>query len=389
MRKIYLDYAATTPVKKEVLDEMIPYFTEKFGNPSSLYEIGADSKEAINKARGQVARLIGADEKEVIFTSCGSESDNWALISTAKAKKSKGNHIITTAIEHHAVLHTCKYLEKQGFEVTYLGVDSDGRINLSELEAAITDKTILISIMFINNEMGAVQPIKEAAAIAKKHGIWFHTDAVQALGNIEIDVKDLGIDMMSLSAHKIYGPKGIGALYIRKGITLPGLIHGGAQEFKKRAGTESVPNIVGFGKAAELAHEGLSEHIARLSELRDYFIKEVTTKIPDVDVNGGMKYRHPGNVNLTFNYIEGESLLILLDMKGICISTGSACSSASLVPSHVLSALNIPVEKIHGSLRFSLGDFTTKEELDYTVENLIEIVKKLRMISSVSSEKGW
>ncbi|WP_206459195.1 cysteine desulfurase NifS [Anaerovorax sp. IOR16] len=389
MQKVYLDYSATTPVKKEVLDEMIPYFTEKFGNPSSLYEIGADSKEAITKARGQVAGLIGAGEKEIIFTSCGSESDNWALIGTAEAKKDKGNHIITTAIEHHAVLHTCKYLEKHGFEVTYLGVDEDGRINLSELEAAITDKTILISIMFINNEMGAIQPIKEAAAIAKKHGIWFHTDAVQALGNVEIDVKELGVDMMSMSAHKIYGPKGIGAMYLRKGVVLPGFIHGGAQEFKKRAGTESVPNIVGFGKAAELAKENLSEHIARLSELRDYFIKEVTTKIPDVDVNGGMKYRHPGNVNLTFNFIEGESLLILLDMKGICISTGSACSSASLVPSHVLSALGVPVEKIHGSLRFSIGDFTTKEDLDYTVENLIEIVAKLRTISSVSSEKGW
>ncbi|MEA4988179.1 MAG: cysteine desulfurase NifS [Anaerovorax sp.] len=389
MQKVYLDYSATTPVKKEVLDEMIPYFTEKFGNPSSLYEIGADSKEAITKARGQVADLIGAGEKEIIFTSCGSESDNWALIGTAEAKKDKGNHIITTAIEHHAILHTCKYLEKHGFEVTYLGVDKDGRINLSELEAAITDKTILISIMFVNNEMGAIQPIKEAAAIAKKHGIWFHTDAVQALGNVEIDVKELGVDMMSMSAHKIYGPKGIGAMYLRKGVVLPGFIHGGAQEFKKRAGTESVPNIVGFGKAAELAKENLSEHIARLSELRDYFIKEVTTKISDVDVNGGMKYRHPGNVNLTFNFIEGESLLILLDMKGICISTGSACSSASLVPSHVLSALGVPVEKIHGSLRFSIGDFTTKEDLDYTVENLIEIVAKLRTISSVSSEKGW
>lgn len=389
MRKVYLDYAATTPVKKEVLDEMIPYFTEKFGNPSSLYEIGAETKEAITKARGQVAGLIGAEEKEIIFTSCGSESDNWALIGAAEAKKAKGNHIITTAIEHHAILHTCQYLEKHGFEVTYLGVDKDGRIKLSELESAITDKTILISIMFVNNEMGSIQPIKEAAAIAKKHGVWFHTDAVQALGNIEIDVKELGIDMMSMSAHKIYGPKGIGAMYLRKGVALPSFLHGGAQEFKKRAGTESVPNIVGFGKAAELANKNLSEHIDRLTQLRDYFIKEVTAKIPDVDVNGGMEHRHPGNVNLTFNYIEGESLLILMDMKGICVSTGSACSSASLVPSHVLSALNIPVEKIHGSLRFSIGDFTTKEEIDYTVESLIEIVAKLRDISSVSSEKGW
>lgn len=389
MRKVYLDYSATTPVKKEVLDEMIPYFTEKFGNPSSLYEIGAETKEAITKARGQVADLIGAEEKEVIFTSCGSESDNWALLGAAEAKKAKGNHIITTAIEHHAILHTCTYLEKHGCEVTYLGVDKDGRIKLSELEDAITDKTILISIMYANNEMGAIQPIKEAATIAKKHGIWFHTDAVQALGNVEIDVNELGIDMMSMSAHKIYGPKGIGAMYLRKGVVLPSYLRGGAQEFKKRAGTENVPNIVGFGKAAQIAKETLPEHISRLTQLRDYFIKEVSSKISDVDINGGMEHRHPGNANITFNYIEGEALLLLLDMKGIYISTGSACSSASLVPSHVLSRLGVPVEKIHGSLRFSIGDFTTKEEIDYTINELIDIVAKLRAISSVSREKGW
>ena len=389
MRKVYLDYSATTPVKQEVLNEMIPYFTEKFGNPSSLYEIGAEAKEAITKARGQVADLIGAKPQEVIFTSCGSESDNWALISTAHWKQAKGNHIITTKIEHHAILHTCKALEKEGFEVTYLGVGPDGRIDLNELEAAITDKTILISIMMVNNEMGAIQPIKEAAAIAKEHGILFHTDAVQAAGNVPIDVSDLGVDMLSLSSHKIYGPKGIGAMYIRKGVALPAFLHGGAQEMRKRAGTENVPYIVGFGKAAELAGEILDEHIEKLTELRDYFIAQVLEKIPYVDINGGMEHRHPGNANLAFNFIEGESLLLMLDMCGISVSTGSACSSKSLEPSHVLSALGIPVEKIHGSLRFTVGDFTTKEDLDYTVECLVKIVERLRMMSPISAEKGW
>ena len=389
MRKVYLDYSATTPVKQEVLNEMIPYFTEKFGNPSSLYEIGAEAKEAITKARGQVADLIGAKPQEVIFTSCGSESDNWALISTAHWKRAKGNHIITTKIEHHAILHTCKALEKEGFEVTYLGVGPDGRIDLNELEAAITDKTILISIMMVNNEMGAIQPIKEAAAIAKEHGILFHTDAVQAAGNVPIDVSDLGVDMLSLSSHKIYGPKGIGAMYIRKGVALPAFLHGGAQEMRKRAGTENVPYIVGFGKAAELAGEILDEHIEKLTELRDYFIAQVLEKIPYVDINGGMEHRHPGNANLAFNFIEGESLLLMLDYHGISVSTGSACSSKSLEPSHVLSALGMPVEKIHGSLRFTVGDFTTKEDLDYTVECLAKIVERLRMMSPISAEKGW
>ncbi|MBQ2868178.1 MAG: cysteine desulfurase NifS [Firmicutes bacterium] len=389
MRKVYLDYSATTPVKQEVLNEMIPYFTEKFGNPSSLYEIGAEAKEAITKARGQVAQLIGAKPQEVVFTSCGSESDNWALISTAHWKQAKGNHIITTKIEHHAILHTCKALEKEGFEVTYLGVGPDGRIDLKELEDAITDQTILISIMMVNNEMGAIQPIKEAAAIAKAHGILFHSDAVQAAGNVPIDVVDLGVDMLSLSSHKIYGPKGIGAMYIRKGVALPPFIHGGAQEMKKRAGTENVPYIVGFGKAAELAGEILEDHIAKLTELRDYFIAQVLEKIPYVDINGGMEHRHPGNANLAFNFIEGESLLLMLDYYGISVSTGSACSSKSLEPSHVLSALGMPVEKIHGSLRFTVGDFTTKEDLDYTIDCLVKIVERLRMMSPISAEKGW
>ncbi len=389
MRKVYLDYSATTPVKQEVLDEMIPYFTEKFGNPSSLYEIGAEAKETIMKAREQVAQLIGAKPQEVVFTSCGSESDNWALTSAAHWKRAQGNHIITTKIEHHAVLHTCQALEKEGFSVTYLNVKPDGRIDLQELADAITEKTILISIMMVNNEMGAIQPVKEAAAIAKKHGVLFHTDAVQAAGNVPIDVEELGVDMLSLSAHKIYGPKGIGAMYIRRGVALPPLIHGGAQEMKKRAGTENVPYIAGFGKAAEIARRQLAEHAERLTELRDYFISQVQKNIPYVDVNGGMEHRHPGNANLAFNFIEGESLLLMLDYYGISVSTGSACSSKSLEPSHVLAALGVPVEKIHGSLRFTIGDFTTKEDLDYTVECLVKIVEKLRALSPISAEKGW
>lgn len=387
MRQVYLDYSATTPVKKEVLDEMLPYFTEKFGNPSSLYAIGLSAKSDLNQARAKVASLIGADDREIYFTSGGTEADNWAVIGTARAKKAKGNHIITSSIEHHAMLHTCEFLEKEGFEVTYLGVDSKGRISLEELEHAITDKTILISIMFANNEIGTIQPIKEIGEIAKKHGIWFHTDAVQALGNVPINVKELGIDMMSMSAHKIYGPKGTGALYIRKGVAIPSFINGGAQENKRRAGTENMPGIVGFGKAAELAEANLGEHIKRISTLRDYFAEQVTSKIPEVEINGSMEYRLPGNINFIFNYIEGESLLLLMDAKGIAASTGSACSSASLAPSHVLKALKLPYEKIHSSIRFSIGDFTTKEDIDYVVEELIKIVEKLRAISPIYKAK--
>ncbi|MBN7772540.1 cysteine desulfurase NifS [Clostridium aminobutyricum] len=389
MRQVYLDYSATTPVKEEVMREMIPYFTQMYGNPSSLYTIGAASREAIDKARVQVAELINAQEKEIFFTSGGTEADNWAVLGIADSLKNKGNHIITTKIEHHAMLHSCEYLEKHGYEVTYLGVDSDGRVNPEDLKKAITDKTILISIMFVNNEIGTVQPIKELAAIAKEHGIIFHTDAVQAIGNVPIDVKELGIDLMSMSAHKIYGPKGIGALYIKKSVRLSNYMHGGAQESKKRAGTENLPGIVGFGKAAEFARVNLDEHIKKVSELRDYFINQVMEKIEHVTLNGSKEHRHPGNANLTFEYIEGEAMLLYLDMKGISVSTGSACSSASLVPSHVLSALGIPVEKIHGSLRFTIGEPTTKEDIDYVVENLVEVVNKLRSISSVSSVKGW
>ena len=389
MRQVYLDYSATTPVKKEVLDAMLPYFSEFYGNPSSLYAIAGEPKEALAKARKQVADLIGAGEKEITFTSCGTEADNWAVMGAADALKNKGNHIITTKIEHHAMLHSCEFLEKHGDEVTYLDVDSEGLVDPAALEAAITDKTILISIMFVNNEVGTVEPIKELAAIAKKHNILFHTDAVQALGNMEIDVKELGVDMMSMSAHKIYGPKGIGALYIRKGVRISNYMHGGAQENKKRAGTENTAGIVGFGKAAELARIHLQEHIQHTSSLRDYLIQQVQEQIDHVYVNGSREHRHPGNANLTFEFIEGEAMLLYLDMNGIAVSTGSACSSASLTPSHVLSAMGVPVERIHGTLRLTVGDMTTKEDIDYVVSTLKNVVNKLREISSVSSKKGW
>ncbi len=389
MRQVYLDYSATTPVKDEVLQEMLPYFTQNFGNPSSLYTKGLESKEAVDKAREQVANLIGATPKEIYFTGCGSESDNWAVFGVAEALKDKGNHIITTKIEHHAMLHSCEHLEKKGYKVTYLDVEADGTVTPEALEAAITDETILISVMMVNNEIGTIEPIKELAAVAKKHNILFHTDAVQALANMPIDVKDMGIDLMSMSAHKIYGPKGIGALYMRKGLRLPNFIHGGAQEMGRRAGTENLPSIVGFGKAAELAQENLEQHIAHCKNLRDYLVERITSEIPDTFVNGTMERRHPGNANITFKYIEGESILLLLDYKGVSVSTGSACSSKSLKPSHVLDALGVPVEMIHGTVRFTVGDFTTREDIDYVVETLKEIVEKLRLLSPVNSEKGW
>ena len=389
MRNVYLDYSATTPVKEEVLKEMIPYFTEKFGNPSSLYDKGLESKDAVTHAREQVADLINAKLSEVYFTAGGTESDNWALFGTAEKLKSKGNHIITTKIEHHAILHSCAYLEKEGYEVTYLDIDKDGRISLKQLEEAITDKTILISIMLVNNEIGTVQPIKEAAAIAKKHGVLFHTDAVQGLGNVDIDVKDMGVDMMSMSSHKIYGPKGSGALYIRKGVMIDNYLHGGAQENRRRAGTENLTGIVGFGKAAELAKANFKGHVEHCSSLRNYLKDRIISEIPDTYVNGTMENRHPGNLNITFKYIEGESILLLLNQFGISVSTGSACSSTSLEPSHVLTALGVPVEMIHGTVRFTVGDFTTKEDIDYVVDNLKKIVARLREISSVNSKKGW
>jgi len=388
-RQVYLDYSATTPVKDEVLQEMIPYFTQKFGNPSSLYTVGQESKNAVSLARERLANLIGAQPREVFFTSSGTEADNWALIETAHARSSKGRHVITTKIEHHAILHTGEVLEKEGFEVTWLDVGKDGLVSPDVLRAAIRPDTILVSIMFANNEIGTIQPIAELAKIAHENEIIFHSDAVQALGNVMIDVTELDIDLMSLSAHKIYGPKGIGALYIKHGINLPAHIYGGAQEMKKRAGTENLTGIVGFGKAAELAKINLSDHVIQVTELRNYFIEQVTERIEDVFVNGSMEHRLPGNANITFKYIEGEALLLLLDMAGVAVSTGSACSSTSLAPSHVLESIGVPVEMIHGSIRFTIGDFTTKEDIDYVLEALSESVLKLRKISSVSRDSGW
>lgn len=388
MRQVYLDNSATTPIKGDVLKEMLPFLTEHFGNASSLYTPGLVARRALDEAREKVAALINAKANEVYFTGCGSESDNWVLKGVASSLKNKGNHIITTVTEHPAMLRTCEYLEKNGYEVTYLGIDDQGRLNPAELEAAIKDTTILVSIMMVNNEIGTIHPIKELAAIAKKHGVLFHTDAVQALGNVPIDVKDLGVDFLSMSAHKIYGPKGVGGLYIRRGAKLGTLIFGGGQESGKRAGTENVAGIVGFGKAAELALNSLDEHIKHSTEIRNYLAEKLTAEIPDVIINGSMDNRHPGNLNVTFKYIEGESILIQLDACGICISTGSACSSKSLKPSHVLSALGVPVELIHGTVRFSVGDFTTKEDIDYTIECTKKVVAWLRDLSPLSPKKG-
>lgn len=386
-RKIYMDYSATTPVKKEVLDEMLPYFTEHFGNASSHYSFGEEAKAGLEKAREQVASLINAEASEIYFTAGGSESDNWAIEGATLKLKEKGNHIITSKIEHHAVLHTCEYLEKRhGFEVTYLDVDEDGKISLDELEKAIKDTTVLITIMFANNEIGTVEPIKEIAEIAKKHKVLFHTDAVQALANINIDVKDLGIDMMSMSSHKIYGPKGIGALYIRKGVVIDNLIHGGAQERKKRAGTENIPAIVGFGKACELAEKNFDNHVKHLTTLRDKLINGIEEAIPYMRVNGHRTDRLPGNANFAFKYIEGEGMLLLLDHVGIAGSSGSACTSGSLDPSHVLLAIGLPHEIAHGSLRLTVGDFTTEEDIDYIIEQLPMIVERLRSMSPLYDE---
>lgn len=378
---IYMDNAATTPVKKEVLEEMLPYFTEKYGNPSSVYSLGSMSKRAIEDAREKVAKVLGANSREIFFTGGGSESDNWALKGVAFANFEKGNHIITSKIEHHAILHTCEYLEKKGFEVTYLDVDEYGMIDIEQLKNAITDKTILISIMFANNEIGTIQPIKEIGEIARERKIYFHTDAVQAVGNIKIDVNELNIDLLSLSAHKFYGPKGIGVLYVRQGVKIDPLITGGAQERKRRAGTENVPAIVGLGKAIELAYTNFEEKNNRLIRLRDMLIEKIKSNIPYVRLNGHPEKRLPGNVNMCFEFIEGESLLLSLDMEGIAASSGSACTSGSLDPSHVLLAIGLPHEIAHGSLRLTLGDFNTEEEIDYVVEKLVKIVERLRSMS--------
>lgn len=381
-RRLYMDYSATTPVKQEVVDAMLPYFTEYFGNASSFHTFGREAKEVLDKAREQVADLINAKPGEIYFTAGGSESDNWALEGVAYANIDKGNHIITTKIEHHAILHTCEYLAKHhGFEITYLDVDSEGKIDLKELEDAIKDTTVLISIMFANNEIGTIEPIKEACAIAKKHGILFHTDAVQAAGNIPVDVQDLDIDLMSMSSHKIYGPKGVGSLYIKRGVKLHNLVHGGAQEKGKRAGTENIPAIVGYGKAAELAKQNLPNHVETLTRLRKKLIDGILEKIPFTRVNGSLEERLPGNVNFAFEFIEGEGILLLLDMLGIAASSGSACTSGSLDPSHVLLAIGLPHEIAHGSLRLTVGDFTTDDDIDYIIENLPNVIERLRSMS--------
>ena len=389
MKQVYLDYSATTPVKEDVVKEMLPYYTKFYGNPSSLYDMGLEAKAGIDKARERVAKLINADSREIFFTSCGTEADNWVLEGASDALRRKGNHIITSRIEHHAILHTCEYLEKHGFEVTYLDVDSEGFVHPETLEKAIRPETVLISIMMVNNEIGTIQPIKELAAVAKKHGVLFHTDAVQGLGNVPIDVKDLGVDFLSMSAHKIYGPKGIGALYMRRGIRISTFMHGGAQESKKRAGTENTAGIVGFGKAAEMAMEGLSEHIRHSTDLRNYFWEKIESSISGVQLNGPKDKRHPGNLNISFDYIEGEAILLLLNGNGISVSTGSACSSKSLAPSHVLDAIGVSITKMNGTIRFTVGDFTTREDIDYVVDVLIKVVERLRELSPVNGMKGW
>lgn len=382
-KKIYLDHAATTPAKKAVVEEMIPYFGDLYGNPSSIYEFAQHNKEAIDKSRDIIAEAIGSESREVFFVSGGTEADNWAIRGIAENYKKDGNHIITTTMEHHAVLHTCEYLEKNGYDVTYLDVDENGLVSIDDLKNAIKDNTILVSIMFANNEIGTIQPISEIGAVCREAGVFFHTDAVQAFTHVPIDVNEMNIDLMSVSGHKIYGPKGIGALYVRKGIRLRAFIHGGAQERSRRGGTENVPAIVGFGKAVELAMKDMAEESARLVELRDYFIAQVEEKVPYVKLNGHRSLRLPNNANLSFEFIEGESLLIMLDMKGVCASSGSACTSGSLDPSHVLLAIGLPHEIAHGSLRVTLGDSTTKEDLDYVVESLITIVARLRDMSPV------
>lgn len=385
MKRIYLDHAATTPVDPVVVAEMLPFFTEEFGNPSSIYREGRGAKKANEAAREKIAKAINADTREIYFTASGSEADNWAIKGIVQKNQKKGKHIITTEIEHHAVLHTCQYLEKNGFEVTYLPVDHDGLIALEDLKAAIRKDTILVSIMFANNEIGTIQPLKEIGEIVKEKGIIFHTDAVQALGNIAIDVKDLNVDLLSLSAHKIYGPKGIGVLYIRKGVPIDNLIHGGGQERKKRAGTENTPAIVAFGKAAEMAVSELEKNALHLKKMRDRLIQGVMEKIPQVRLNGHPQKRLPGNANFCFDYIEGESILLSLDLVGVSASSGSACSSGSLDPSHVLLAIGLPVGIAHGSLRLSVGKSTTMEDIDFVVAELVKIIERLRKMSPLDA----
>lgn len=379
MEKIrYFDHAATTATKEEVLKEMLPYFNMEYGNPSSMYSIGRKTRKVVEEARRKVALAIGGDSKEIYFTSCGSESDNLAIKGVAYANRKKGNHIITTKIEHPAVLHTCKHLEKEGFRVTYLNVNSEGVISLEELENAICNDTILISIMFANNEIGTIQPISEIGKIAKNHNIYFHTDAVQAVGNVKINVEELNVDLLSMSAHKFYGPKGMGALYVKTGVNFEKIQDGGHQERNMRAGTENVAGIVGLGKAIELAYKNFDEYNEKLTNLRDYYISQVEEKIPNVKLNGHRVKRLPGNANISFVGVDGEALLLNLDMRGICASSGSACTSGSLAPSHVLVAIGLSSEIAQGSLRVTFGDENIKEDVDYLVQSLVEIVEKLR-----------
>lgn len=378
---IYLDNAATTKTAPEVVEAMLPYFTENYGNPSSVYEFAGISKKAVTESREIIAGALGADQSEIYFTAGGSEADNWAIKAAAEAYKNKGRHIITTKIEHHAILHTCEYLEKQGYEVTYLDVDETGIVKLDQLKKAVRPDTILISVMFANNEIGTVQPIREIGEIAKENGILFHTDAVQAFGQLPINVDEYHIDMLSSSAHKLNGPKGIGFLYIRKGVKIRSFVHGGAQERKRRAGTENVPGIVGFGAAVKRAMETMEERTGKEKELRDHLIERVLKEVPYVRLNGNRTKRLPNNANFSFQFIEGESLLIMLDMEGICGSSGSACTSGSLDPSHVLLAIGLPHEIAHGSLRLTLSDETTMEDIDYTVEAIKKIVERLRSMS--------
>jgi len=380
-KPVYLDNAATTKTAPEVVEAMLPYFTELYGNPSSIYSYAQESKKAVTEQRDMIAAAIGSQSNEIYFTAGGTESDNWAIKAAAEAYKNKGNHIITTKIEHHAVLHTCGQLAKQGFEITYLDVDEDGIVKLDELKAAIRPTTILITIMFANNEIGTIEPVKEIGEIAHEHGVLFHTDAVQAMGQVPIHVDEYHIDMLSASGHKINGPKGVGFLYIRKGVKIRSFIHGGAQERKRRAGTENVPGIVGLGTAVKRAAETMAERAAKEIELRDYYIKRVINEIPYCRLNGHPEKRLPNNTNISFRFIEGEALLIRLDMVGICGSSGSACTSGSLDPSHVLLAIGLPHEIAHGSLRLTLSEETTKEEIDYAVDQLKIIVQELRDMS--------
>jgi len=378
---IYLDNAATTRVYPEVLDAMLPFFTEDYGNPAAFYSFSNSAQKAVTEARETIADFIGAKSEEIYFTGGGTESDNWAIKTTAEAYCSKGKHIITSAIEHHAVLHTCQWLEKQGFEVTYVGVDENGTVKLEELEAAIRPDTILITIMAANNEIGTIQPLKEIGQIARAHGVLFHTDAVQAFAHIPLNVDEMNIDMLSASGHKIHGPKGIGVMYIRKGVKILSYAHGGAQERRRRAGTHNVPGIVGMGKAVEIASAHMERDGKNIAELRNYLIDRVLKEIPHSRLNGHKEHRLPNNANFCFRFIEGEGMLILLDQAGICGSSGSACTSGSLDPSHVLLAIGLPHEIAHGSLRLTLSESTTKEEIDYTVDKLKAIIERLRSMS--------